>query len=580
MKASFGPYELDPESGTLRKHGIALRLREQAVRVLVALVKRPGKLVTRDELRRTLWNDGTVVDFEVGVNTAVSRLRQVLKDPVGSPRFIETIPKRGYRFIASVLKQQSLAVIPFVNQSGDRDGGYFCDGLTEELIRACWRIDGLRVAGRATVSRFEKQPYDPNGAARELGVDFLLEGSVRRTYDRIRINVHLLNGEDGFEIWTERFDADWKDVFAIQDHVTERIAEALKTRLKVSPPDNRPGNTEAYTAYLKGHFLVKRHSPANSARALQYFEEAAHADPGYALSYHGAAVVHILDTLLGASAPRDGMAKAEELLEKGLAIQTDSAMLQNTLGMLRMFQWRWLESEQAYRRAIALEPSNPHPHMMFALHHSFSGRHEEAWQEARTALDLDPVDPMMNFRVVQAAYYARRYDAAIQSARTAIDLARDFQPPHSYLASALLEAGRTEEAWRMTQKAKELGCGLPFCEGAFGYIAGKLGHTAEARDVIADLTARRDRSYGPALPIAWTWLGLGDVDTCLHWLRTALDEHEPYLAATAVSPIYDRLRPNPIFRRLLRSVGFDPTNGPQTRSGSGARGIHGALRAR
>jgi TolB-like protein len=557
VKVTFGPYELDPESGALRKHGTAVRLREQAVQVLVALVERPGELVTRDELRRRLWNDGTVVDFDVGLNTAISRLRQVLHDPAGSPRFIETVPKRGYRFIASVPKRSSLAVMPFVNQSADREGDYFSDGLTEELIRACWRIDGLRVAGRATVSRFQKQPYDPVRAAKELGVDSILEGSVRRMADRIRINVHLLNGKDGFEIWTERFDADWKDVFAIQDHVAERIAEVLKTRLKAPPPDNRPDNTEAYTAYLKGHFLVKRHSPTNSAKALEYFEEAIQADPGFALSYHGAAVVHILDTLLGASAPRDGMAKAEGLLEKGLAIQTDSAMLQNTLGMLRMFQWRWLESEQAYRRAIAIESSNPHPHMMFALHRSFSGRHEEAWQEARTALDLDPVDPMMNFRVVQAAYYARRYDAAVRSARTAIDLAPDFQPPYAYLASALLATGHAEEAWTMTQKARELGRGLPFCEGGFGYIAGTLGHIAAARDVIADLTARRDRSYGPALPIAWAWLGLGDVDRCLQWLQTALDEHEPYLAAAAVSPMYDRLQSNPIFRRLLRTVGFD-----------------------
>jgi TolB-like protein len=556
VKVSFGPYELDPDRGTLRKHGIVLRLREQAVQILVALVERPGELVTRDELRRKLWNDGTLVDFDVGLNTAISRLRQILSDPVGSPRFIETVPKRGYRFIASVPKQHSLAVMPFVNQGDDREGDYFSDGLTEELIRACWRLDGLRVVGRATVSRFQKQPYDPIRAAKELGVDSILEGSVRRMTDCIRINVHLLNGENGFEIWTERFDADLKDIFAIQDQVAERIAEVLKTRLRAPPPDLRPGNTEAYTAYLKGHFLVKRHSPINSAKALQYFDEAIQADPSYALSYHGAAVVHILDTLLGASAPGDGMTKAESLLDKGLAIQTDSAMLQNTLGMLRMFQWRWLEAEQAYRRAIALESSNPHSHMMFALHHSFSGRHQEAWQEARTALDLDPVDPMMNFRVVQAAYYARRYDVAIQSARTAIDLAPDFQPPWSYLASALLATGQMEEAWTTTQKAKELGRGLPFCEGAFGYIAGSLGHTTEARNVIADLTSRRGRAYGPALPIAWTWLGLGDVDSCLQWLQIALDEREPYLAAAAVAPIYDRLRSNQTFRCLLRSVGF------------------------
>jgi DNA-binding winged helix-turn-helix (wHTH) protein len=199
VKVSFGPYELDPESGTLRKHGTALRLREQAVQVLVALVARPGELVTRDELRRKLWSDGTVVDFDVGLNTAISRLRRVLNDPVGSPRFIETVPKRGYRFIASSAKPHSLAVMPFLNQSAEREGDYFSDGLTEELIRACWRIDGLKVAGRATVSRFQKQPYDPIRAAKELGVDTILEGSVHRMADQIRINVHLLNGENGFE---------------------------------------------------------------------------------------------------------------------------------------------------------------------------------------------------------------------------------------------------------------------------------------------------------------------------------------------------------------------------------------------
>jgi tetratricopeptide (TPR) repeat protein len=278
------------------------------------------------------------------------------------------------------------------------------------------------------------------------------------------------------------------------------------------------------------------------------------ADPGYALPYHGAAVVCILDTLLGVLAPCDGMARAERLLEKGLAIQKDSAMLQNTLAMLRMFQWRWQESEEAYRRAIDLEPANPHPHMMYALHHSFSGRHEEAWKEARTALDLDLVDPMMNFRVVQAAYYARRYDDAIQSAHTAIDLAPEFHPPRSYLAFALLAAGHAGQAWTAAQKARDLGYGLPFSEGQFGYIAGKLGHSAEAISVIEDLTARRNRGYGPALPIAWVYLGLQDFDSCGRWLETAFKEHEPYLAAAGVSPIYDPLRSTPAFTRLAFSI--------------------------
>jgi TolB-like protein/tetratricopeptide (TPR) repeat protein len=569
VNVRFGAYELDVERATLRKHGTALKLREQSIRVLVALAQRPGELVTRDELRRRLWNDGTFVDFDTGLNTAISRLREALNDHGRSPRYIETIPKQGYRFIAPVRKQHSLAVMPFVNLTPGQESDYLRDGLNEELIHACWRIEGIRVAGHATVSRFRNQTYDPMRVARELGVDVILDGSIDGIGGSMRINVHLISGQDGFEIWTERFDGGFSDAFAIRDRVAERIAGVLESRLKQAAPGSRPENSEAYTAYLKGHFLVKRHSPVNSAKALQFFEQAIHADPGYALAYHGAAIVHILDTLLGILAPRDGMARAERLLEKGLAIQTNSAMLQNTLAMLRMFQWRWQESEEAYRRAIDLEPSNPHPHMMYALHHSFSGQHNEAWKEALTALDLDPVDPMMNFRVVQAAYYARRYDDAIQSARTAIDLAPEFHPPRSYLALALLAAGHEEQAWTAAQKARELGCGLPFSEGQFGYVAGKLGRS-EAINVIGDLTARRAGGYGPALPIAWAWLALDDLDSCGRWLEAALKEHEPYLAAAAVSPIYDPLRSTPAFARLLRRLGVIDMNG-RVRASSIAR---------
>ncbi|HKD04561.1 MAG TPA: winged helix-turn-helix domain-containing protein [Bryobacteraceae bacterium] len=560
MIVRFGAWELDMERATLRKSGIAVRLREQAIRVLIALVERPGELVTREELRERLWTHGTFVDFEAGLNTAISRLREVLDDPAASPHYIGTVPKRGYRFIGPVARQYSLAVMPFLNRTQDHEADYLCDGLTEELIRACWRIAEIRVAGQATVSRFRRQTYDLVGAARELGVDFILEGSIDGIGDRIRISVHLVSGKDGLEILGEQFDGALPDAFAMRDRVTNRIAGVLESRLTAAIPGDRPENSEAYTAYLKGHFLIKRHNPVNSAKALQYFDNAIEADPGYALSYHGAAIVYILDTLEGILTPRDGMARAERLLEKGLAIQKDSAMLQNTLAMLRMFQCKWKESEEAYRRAIDLEPSNPHPHMMFALHHSFCGRHEEARREARTALNLDPVDPMMNFRVVQTAYYARRYDDAIQSAHTAIDLAPEFHPPRLFLAFALLAAGREEEAWRAAQKSREMSWRLPFYEGQFGYMAGKLGHAAETINVIEDLTARRERGYAPALPIAWAWLGLNDLDSCRLWLETAIQEQEPYLAAAAVSPIYDPLRSGPAFKRLLTQLGMKQVN--------------------
>jgi TolB-like protein len=187
-------------------------------------VERPGELVTRDELRRRLWNQGTFVDFDTGLNTAISRLREALNDPAGSSRYIETIPKRGYRFIGTVPKQYSLAVMPFVNRSQDQEGDYLSDGLTEELIHACWRVAGIRVAGHTTVSRFRNQTYDLVCAARELGVDFILEGAIDGIGDRIRISVHLISGQAGFELWTERFEGAFPDAFAIRDRVANRIA--------------------------------------------------------------------------------------------------------------------------------------------------------------------------------------------------------------------------------------------------------------------------------------------------------------------------------------------------------------------
>jgi TolB-like protein len=532
--------------------------------VLVALLERPGELVTRDNLRRRLWNDGTVTDFDVGLNTAVSRLRQVLNDPPGSPRFIETIPKRGYRFLAPVQKQPSVAVMPFVNQSPDPDGDYFVDGLTEELIGALWRIEGIRVAGRATVWRFKNQKYAPQALGKELEVDAILEGTVRRLADQIRIHVHLIDGQDGFELWSDRFDGELKEIFAVQDRFTECVAQALKARLLATGSSIRTHNAAAYTAYLKGHYLIKRHTPANSNRALEYFEEAVRLDPGYALPYHGGSVVHILDTLMGVAPAGDAFAKAEHLLDQGLAIQTDSTMLQNTLGMLRMFQWRWQESERAYERAIALEPGNPHPHMMYALQRSFVGSHEEALREARTALELDPIDPMMNFRLVQCFYYARRYASAVHSSRIAIELAPDFPYTYPYMAWALAATGATEEAWNMAQRGRTLGHGQPLCEGQFGYAAGVLGRTSEARDVIAELISRRERSYSPSLPIAWTFLGIGDLDSSLRWMEIALDEREPYLASTSVFPGYDPLCAHERFIRLQEQIGARHSAGQRT----------------
>jgi TolB-like protein/tetratricopeptide (TPR) repeat protein len=512
-------------------------------------------VVTRDALRRRLWGDETVVDVEVGLNSAVSRLRRALGDSVGTPRMIETLPKRGYRFLVPLPRRPGIAVMPFANDSPDAETDYFSDGLTEELIRSLARVEGLRVMGRSVVFQYKGQArYDVTQLGKDLGVEAVLEGSVRKSGDRIRITVHLVSVEDRVDLWAHRFDTQLTDVFAVQDDVCERITQALKVRYTPHIPEGRPRNVEAYTRYLKGHHLTKRQTPADLQRGYAYFQEAIRLDPSYALPYHGAALYYILRATFGSLPARDALPEADALLSKGLEMDQHSAMLHMTMGMLRMFQWRWREAEQHYRQAIALEPANAYPHMMCASLYFHLGRFEEALGEAKTALELDPLDPMTNTRFVECLHFSRQYAEAIRHGRAAIELMPEFHLTYWPVVWSLAALGRWTEAWTLASKARSLSAGQPLCDGFFGYIAGASGHVARARAVLNDLKAGRRQGCSPALAIALTYHGLGDANACLSWLETAFEERDPFLMELTVWPGYDSLRRSARFRGLTRKL--------------------------
>jgi TolB-like protein len=556
MNVRFGAFEVDLEGRRLLKRGMPITLREQSFQVLAALMERPCEIVTREELRQRLWSSDTFVDFEVALNSAVSRLRDALGDSANSPRVIETIPKRGYRFVVPIAKRPAVAVMPLVNQTADPKDEYFSDGLTDELIRVLSRIDGLRVTARSVTFRFKGQPQDARQVGRELGVEAVLEGSVWRSGDRVRITVNLVGVKDGFNLWAQRFDNTLGDLFDIQDKVCTAVAEALNVRLAVRVPESRPSNVRAYVQYLKGEYLLKKRRPDDVRRAFEYLREAIRLEPGYAEPYYGAAMFYIVSAAYGALPPQTALPEAEALLSKGLALDENSASLHSTLGMLRMFQWRWVESEQAHRRAISLEPMNAFPHMVYPILCSFLGRHEEALLHAGKAVELDPLDLMTNFRLLQANYYSRRYDEAVRTGRTAIELTPDSPYTYFYLALSLAAIGVKDEAWGMANMGRKLNDRLPLGEGYFGYVAGVLGHTMEARSVVRELEARREGGYRAALPIAWTYLGLGETAAGLEWLETALDDHDPFLGSAMVFPAYDAIRDQARFRRLAHQLGL------------------------
>lgn len=363
MSVRFGAFEVDLEGRRLLRKELPIALREQSFQVLAALMERPGEIVTREELRRRLWPSDTFVDFEVGLNSAVSRLRDALGDSANSPSFIETIPKRGYRFAVPIPKRPAVAVMPFANQTADPKDECFSDGLADELIRVPSRFEGLRVAARSAVSRFKGQPWDLKQVGRELGVEAVLEGSVWRSGNKIRITVGLVGVKDGFNIWTQRFDGNMEDIFSIQDHVCSAVAEALHVRLTPRVPKNRPTNVTAYAQYLKRAHLLKKRRPEDIRRAFEYVQQAIRLEPGFAEPYYGAAMFYIVSAVYGALATQSALPEAEKLLSKGLALDENSAMLHATLGMLRMFQWRWAESEEEHRRAI-----NPRTYQCISPH--------------------------------------------------------------------------------------------------------------------------------------------------------------------------------------------------------------------
>jgi TolB-like protein/Flp pilus assembly protein TadD len=501
MSVRFGTFEVDLEGRRLLKRGIPITLREQSFQVLAALLERPGEIVTRDELRKRLWPSDTFVDFEVALNSAVSRLRNALGDSANSPNVIETVPKRGYRFVVPIPKKPAVAVMPFVNQTGDAKDEYFSDGLTDELIRVLSRIEGLRVTAPSVVFRFKGQLRDARQVGRELGVEAVLEGSVQRSGERIRISVNLVGVKDGFNLWAQRFDGNLGDLFGIQDQVCAAAAEALHVQLATRIPVNRPSNMTAYVQYLKGWYIMKKRRPNDVRRAFEYFQDAIRLEPGYVDPYYGAAMYYIVSAGFGALLPGSALAEAEELLSKGLALDADSVMLLDVMGILRMYQWRWAESEQAHRHAMRLEPTNAFPHMMYPILCSLLGRHDEAVAHANKAVELDPLDLMTNYRLVQANYYARRFAEAVRVGRIAIELTPDSPYTFFYLALSLAALGQRDEAWDITSKGQKLNEGMALGEGYFGYLAGVLGRADDARLVIFELQARREKEYAPALPI-------------------------------------------------------------------------------
>src|SRR5579863_2835082 len=529
----FGDFEVDLVSKEVRKRGLKLRVSGQPFEILRLLLERPGDVVTREELRLQLWSDETFVDFDHGLNAAVNKLRDVLGDSAHQPRYLETLSRRGYRFVAPVKvgvtqagsgyssiagkKIRSVAVLPLANLSGDPEQEYFADGMTEALITDLAKISALRVISRTSVMRYKGAQRSLAEVARELRVDAVVEGSVLRVGDRVRITAELIHGLSDTHLWAERYERDLRDVLALQGEVAQAIAAEI--RVKVRPQERarlrgaRGVVREAHEAYLKGRYFWNKRTPDSSGKSLEQFQRAIELDPGSALAFAGVAEAYAIagSIMLEVISPKEAMPKAEAAAKRALEIDETLGEAHATLAYASaVYRYDWEEAERRFRQALTLNPGDATARQLFALHWAYRGDSDRALAEIERAREIDPLSLQINTEVANILYLGRDYDRAIRQANKTLELDARFFGAHLILALAYRQKGLLEDALWQAERAAELSANSTASLGCIGGCQAALGNSRQAKKIIAELEELSKAKFVPSFVTAWIHANLGE----------------------------------------------------------------------
>ena len=625
----FGTYEVSLHSGELRKSGLRIRIQQQPMKLLEILLERPGEVVTREELRSRVWSDESFGDFDQAVNIAIAKLRSALGDSAENPRFIETLPKRGYRFIADVsvvdadarpkvesvaedlratapgdkvqsaglevarkrrlwppgriivvlalvlslpilafllfrsrgrasADIRSLAVLPLDNLSGEASQNYFADGMTDELITDLAQISALRVISRTSVMVYKGARKPLPEIARELNVDAVVEGTVLRSGDQVRITAQLIEASTDKHLWSQSYEGDLRDTLALQKKVATAIAEQIRIELtpqeQAALKDAKVVNPEAYEAYLKGRYFWNKRTADGLKVALAYFNQAIEEDPKYAQAYSGLADTYALlgDWEYGVLVPSEAYPKAKAAAIKALDLDKTLADAHTSLAFsLDAFDWDWQSAEKEFKRAIELNTGYATAHHWYAWHLSEMGRNSEAIAEMRKAENLDPLSLIISADMAEILLVAHLNDEAVEQSRRTIDMDPHFGIAHYELGQAFVQKHSYDEAIAEFQKAIELSGGSIPCTSNLAYAYAVSNQRNEAVKILNDLLTRSTRN---ASEIALMYVGLGEKDQAMKWLERAYGEH--FNPSILVRPAFDPLRSDPRFQNLVHRIGL------------------------
>jgi len=619
----FGVFEADLHLGELRKLGKRLPLQEQPFRLLAMLLARPGELVSRDELRAKIWPQ-TIVDFDHGLNKAISKIRDALGDSAESPRFIETVARRGYRFLADVTALQdgqqqipataptvgaaraeagisltpprarnwrlvglgltlvlagvvpwilyrshnsepavrSLAVLPLKNLSGDVSQDYFTDGMTEGLIMRLGQISALRVISSRSAMLYKGVERPLAEIARELDVQAVVEGSVLRSGDQVRISTQLIRVPADEQMWSQSYEGDLRDALALQSKVAQAIAEqiraTLSNRQREALRQVRPVSPSAYEAYLKGRYFWNKRTADGLLKAIDYFSRAIQTDPTYAEAYSGLADSYALagDWLYGVLSPNDAFRQARAAATRALALDDTLGEAHTSLAFsLDLYAWDWAAADKEYQRAIELNPGYATAHHWYGWHLLVMGRTSEGIFEMRRAESLDPLSLIISADLAEALCIAHLYDESVQQSKRTLDMDPNFAVAHYQLGQALAQEHLYDEAIAEFQRGIELSGPSGTYESNLAYVYALSGRKVEAENIMKDLKARLDKNPSTDANIALVYVGLGDHDQAMIWLDEAYEGR--FNPSILLRPGFDPLRSDARFEDLRHRLGLE-----------------------
>ena len=618
----FDDVEIDVPGFRLFKAGKVVPVEPKALNLLVFLVENRGRLVRKRELIHAIWSDAFVSDHVL--NRAIGQLRKLLADDPKEPRYIETVPTLGYRFIgdveptgqvprtatavsssliprapseeqpaSSLLSDQqsevntspfgtptpsvsatdvhrirAIAVLPLEDFSGVSGHEYFADGMTEALITCLAKIKALRVISRTSAMQYRRVQKPLPQIARELNVDAVIEGSVLRSGDRVRISAQLIHATSDQHLWAESYERDFRDILSLQSEIARRIVDAVQVILtpeeRAQLGSSRKVDPEAHELYLKGRYHWNKRTEENIKKAIGYFRRALDCDPIYAQGHAGLADAYHILGYYNLLPPKEAYPKGRAAALKALQLDNSLAEPHATLGVIkRDFEWDWKGAEVEFQRAIEINPGLAEAYHWHGTLLSMQGLHSEALREKTKALEIDPLSVVIRTDVGRLFYFARDYDQEIERYLAALDMDPNNDSAHLWFAHVYQQMGKFEEALSELQKGWHLSNESTYALAQLGHGYAVAGRDSDARDVLTRLTTLSKQRYVSPYHVAVVHVGLHEDDIAFEWLERAFEHRSPWLGYLNVEPQLDALRSDSRFQDLLRRVGLPPSPAAQ-----------------